>query len=100
MGLVSVHFQKYWQTYVVSSGSSGGSLSGVSALLADSAPDRGVVEFRPPASAPSIKQSLFTYNVKNGSSIITSKSWSKNLSNENKRTLCFQRIGILIHVLS
>ena len=24
------------------------------------------------------------YNVKNGSSFITSKSWSKNLSNENK----------------
>ena len=40
------------------------------------------------------------YNVKNGLSIITSKSSSKNLSNENKHTLCFQRIGILIHVLS
>ena len=39
-------------TYVVSSGSSGGSLSGVSALLADSAPDLGVVEFLPAASAP------------------------------------------------
>ena len=40
------------------------------------------------------------YNVKNGSSIITSKSSSKNLSNENKHTQCFQKIGILIHVLS
>ena len=40
------------------------------------------------------------YNVKNASSIITSKSSSKNLCNENKHTLCFQRIGILIHVLS
>ena len=41
------------------------------------------------------------YNVKNRSSFITtSKSSSKNLSNENKHTLCFQRIGILIHVLS
>ena len=40
------------------------------------------------------------YNVKNGSSIITSKSSPKNLSNENKHTLCFQRIGILIHILS
>ena len=36
------------------------------------------------------------YNVKNGSSIIT----SKNVSNEKKHTLCFQRIGILIPVLS
>ena len=40
------------------------------------------------------------YNIKNGSSITTSKSLSKNLSNENKHTLCFKRIGILIHVLS
>ena len=40
------------------------------------------------------------YNVKNRSSIITSKSLSKNFSKENKHTLCFQRIGILIHVLS
>jgi len=38
--------------------------------------------------------------VKNRSSIIMSKSLSKNLSNENKHTLCFQRIGILFHVLS
>ena len=38
------------------------------------------------------------YNVKNRLSFITSKSLSKNLSNENKHTLCFQRIGI--HVLS
>ena len=29
-----------------------------------------------------------------------SKNSSKNLSNENKHTLCFQRIGILIHGLS
>ena len=29
------------------------------------------------------------YNVKNGSSFITSKSSSKNLSNENKHTLMF-----------
>ena len=43
----------------------------------------------------SIKRSLFTTS-KNGSSIIT----SKNLSNENKHTLCFQRIGNLDHVLS
>ena len=35
------------------------------------------------------------YNVKNGSSIIA----SKNVSNENKHTLCFQRIGILIPFL-
>ena len=40
------------------------------------------------------------YNTKNGSSIITSKSLSRNLGNENKHTLCFQRIGILIHFLS
>ena len=39
-------------------------------------------------------------NVENGSSIIMSKSLSKNLINENKHTLCFQRIGILIHILS
>ena len=42
----------------------------------------------------------YFYNVKNGSSNITSKSSSKNLSNENIHTLCFQRIGILDHVLS
>ena len=40
------------------------------------------------------------YNIKNGSSITTSKSLSKNLSNENKHTLCFQRIVILIYLLS
>ena len=40
------------------------------------------------------------YTVKNGSSIITSKSLSKNFSNENKHTLCFQSIGIFIHFLS
>ena len=40
------------------------------------------------------------YNIKNVSSMIISKSSSKNLSNENKHTLCFQRIGILIHFLS
>ena len=33
------------------------------------------------------------YNVKNGSSIITSKSWSKNLGSENKH-------AFLIHILS
>jgi hypothetical protein len=32
--------------------------------------------------------------------VITSKSSSKNLSNVNKHTLCFQRIGIFIHFLS
>ena len=31
------------------------------------------------------------YNVKNGSSFITSKSWSENLSNHNKH-LCFRRL--------
>ena len=40
------------------------------------------------------------YKVKNGLSFITSKSSSKNLSNVNKHTLCFQRIGIFIHFLS
>ena len=40
------------------------------------------------------------YNIKNGLSIITSKSSSKNLSIDNKHTLCFQRIVILIQVLS
>ena len=38
--------------------------------------------------------------VKNGSSIITLKSSSMNLSNENIHTPCFQIIGILIHILS
>ena len=42
----------------------------------------------------------YFYNVNNGSSCITSKISSKNLSNENIHTLGFQRIGILDHVLS
>ena len=40
------------------------------------------------------------YNGKKESSFITSKSLSNNLSNENKHTLCFQIIGILIQNLS
>ena len=48
----------------------------------------------------SMAKAQYFYNVKNGSSNITSKSSSKNLSNENIHTLCFQRIGILDHVLS
>ena len=40
------------------------------------------------------------YNVRNGLSFITSKGLSKNFSNENKHTLCFQIICILIQVLS
>jgi hypothetical protein len=32
--------------------------------------------------------------------VITSKSSSKNLSNVNTHTICFQRIGIFIHFLS
>ena len=39
------------------------------------------------------------YIVKSRSPFITSKSSSKDLSNENNHTLCFQRIGILIHAL-
>ena len=35
----------------------------------------------------------------NGSLFITSKSCSKNLSNETKHTLGFQRIGILIYAV-
>ena len=40
------------------------------------------------------------YNVRNESSFNMSKSSSKNLSNEDKHTLSFQRIGNLIHVLT
>ena len=41
----------------------------------------------PPPTLPQhagVRLAEVFYNVKNGSSFITSKSWSKNLSNENK----------------
>ena len=40
------------------------------------------------------------YNVKYGSSTITSESSSENLSNENKHSVFPVHFGILIHVLS
>ena len=55
----------------------------------------GVVEKTSSGDEGSIAEVF--YNVKNGSSFTTSKSSSKNLSNENKHTLRFQRIGILIY---
>ena len=57
----------------------------------------GVVEKTSSGDEGSIAEVF--YKVKNGSSFIKSKSSSKNLSNENKHILCFQRIGILIQVL-
>ena len=44
-----------------------------------------------------LKRSIFTTSKTDRQILDMSKSSSKNLSNENIHTPCFQRIGILIH---